>query len=119
MQRANSDVVVIVQAEHIDGVNNIESIVRVPGIDAVLIGPYDLSASLGKTGQVNDPAVTDAIQKVADTCQDAGIPLGIFGVTVAALRPYIAKGFTLIATGCDTLFLGQAAGKFLAEVSAE
>ena len=56
---ANDTVAVIVQAEHIDAVENIEAIVKVEGVDAIFIGPYDLSASMGKMGQVTDPAVVD------------------------------------------------------------
>ena len=51
-QQANEETVVVVQAEHIDAVNNMEAIVQVPGVDAVLVGPYDLSASLGRLGEV-------------------------------------------------------------------
>ena len=50
-----NNVAVIVQAEHIDAVNNIEAIVQVAGVDAVLVGPYDLSASLGRLGEVRHP----------------------------------------------------------------
>ena len=87
LETANGQVAVIVQAEHALAVENIEAIVEVEGIDAVLIGPYDLSASLGKMGKINDPAVTDAIEHVTKTCQAAGIPLGYFGVNAAAVRP--------------------------------
>ena len=54
--RANDCVAVIVQAEHIEAVEQIEAIVRVPGIDAVFVGPcYDLSASMGKPGRSPTP----------------------------------------------------------------
>jgi len=107
--RANEDVAVIVQAEHRDAVADIEAIVRVPGVDAVLIGPYDLSGSLGKPGQVDDPEVWAHIERVRTACQGAGMPLGVFGASADAVRPFIAQGYTLIAVGLDTLFLGTAA----------
>ncbi|MFT5523885.1 MAG: 2-dehydro-3-deoxyglucarate aldolase [Pirellulaceae bacterium] len=110
---ANDNVVVVVQAEHIDAVNNIESIVQVPGIDAVLLGPYDLSASIGKLGQITDAEVTAAIDRVTAACQAANVPLGIFGVSADALRPYVDKGYSLIVGSTDTLFLGGAATKML------
>ena len=119
VERANAEIAVVVQAEHIDAVNNIEAIVQVPGVDAVLIGPYDLSASLGKMGQVNDPAVTDAIDHVTSVCRHAEMPLGIFGVTVEAVAPYLAQGYTLIVAGVDTLFLARAATQMLREVRGE
>src|SRR4051794_36701770 len=64
VETANERVAVIVQAEHAQAVANIESIVKVEGIDAVLLGPYDLSASLGKMGRIDDPAVIAAIDHV-------------------------------------------------------
>ena len=110
---ANEQVTVIVQAEHARAVENIEDIARVPGVDAVLVGPYDLSASLGKMGQVDDPVVVQAIEHVTVTCRDAGIPLGIFGVTLDAVRPWIERGFTLLVVGVDLMLLAQAAGGLL------
>jgi 2-keto-3-deoxy-L-rhamnonate aldolase RhmA len=113
---ANQRTAVIVQAEHIDAVRNIESIVRVEGVDAVLIGPYDLSASLGRLGQVDHPDVTQAIDRVTDVCLQAGVRLGIFGVSAGAVKPYVARGYTLIVAGVDTMLLGQAAGGLLAQL---
>ncbi len=109
LQAANDSIAVIVQAEHIEAVNNIEQIVDVDGIDAVYLGPYDLSASLGRMGQINDAAVVDAIQRVTRTCSSAGMPLGYFGVDSAAVEPYIQRGYTLITVGLDTMLLADAA----------
>lgn len=55
MQQANEEVSVIVQAEHFQAVENIEEIVAVEGVDAIQLGPYDLSASMGKMGELDDP----------------------------------------------------------------
>ncbi len=109
VESANQEVTVIVQAEHAEAVDNIEQIVQVPGIDAVLLGPYDLAASLGKMGQVDDPEVTGAIDRITTACQAAGMPLGIFGVTADAIRPYAEKGYNLLVAGTDTIFLASAA----------
>ena len=97
-------------------VENIESIVKVEGIDAVLLGPYDLAASLGKMGRIDDPVVSDAIEHVTRTCRAAGIPTGYFGVSAAAIRPYMEQGYTMIAAGVDTLFLAGAAKRLLEEL---
>ena len=87
-----------------------------PGVDAVLLGPYDLAASLGKMGEVDDPLVTSAIDRVTRVCVDAGMPLGYFGVSAAAVRPYVARGYTLIVAGVDTLFIANAARALLADL---
>ena len=111
---ADAHTTVVVQAEHIDAVRNIEQIVAVPGIDAVLLGPYDLSASLGLMGQINHPDVVAAIDHVTRACLAARIPLGYFGLTPAAVRPYAEKGYTLLVAATDTLMLGEAAKGVLA-----
>ncbi|QDT99456.1 HpcH/HpaI aldolase family protein [Gimesia aquarii] len=116
LSSANDNITVVVQAEQIDAVNNIEQIVNVSGVDAVLIGPYDLSASLKKIGEIDHPDVVNAIQHVTEVCQKQNMPLGIFGVTVNAIKPYIEKGFTLITVGVDTVMLGQAARKMLGQL---
>jgi 2-keto-3-deoxy-L-rhamnonate aldolase RhmA len=109
MQTANDDTAVIVQAEHRDAVANIDAIVKVEGVDGVLIGPYDLSASLGLPGAVDHPDVRGAIDRVRTACVAAGLPIGIFGLTADAVRPYMAQGFTMIVAGVDTTLLGSAA----------
>ncbi len=116
VDNANEKIAVVVQAEHIEAVRNIQSIVKVAGIDAVLVGPYDLSASLGKIGQINDPEVVQAIDTVTQTCLDAKVPLGIFGLSAAAVQPYIEKGYSLIVAGVDTLLLAQAAKALVSEI---
>jgi 2-keto-3-deoxy-L-rhamnonate aldolase RhmA len=113
---ANEELAVVVQAEHIEAVRNIEAIVAVPGIDAVFVGPYDLSASLGKPGQVDDPEVRMAIHSITAVCLNAGVRLGIFGMTAAAVKPYIEAGYTLVVAGIDTVLLGRAAAELLVEL---
>jgi len=116
METANDSVTVLVQAEHIDAVNCIESIVQIDGLDGIMLGPYDLSASMGKMGQINDPEVTDAIDRIHQACQSAGIAIGYFGVSAEAVRPYQQKGYNLILAGVDTLHLGGAARQMLNEL---
>lgn len=116
MTTANDSVAVVVQAEHIQAVENIEAIVQVEGVDGVLIGPYDLSASLGLIGQIEHPEVVAAVDRVTAVCQQTSIPLGIFGVSATAVQPYIEKGYTLITVGVDTLLLSSAANRLLEKV---
>ena len=113
LEAANESILLSVQAESAEAVKNIEAIVQVEGLDAVLVGPYDLSASLGLPGQVDHPDVKAAIQHVADVCQRAGMPVGIFGLTAEAVQPYIDQGFRFIVCGVDTVLLGGAARQLL------
>jgi len=118
LERANEDIVLSVQAESATAVKNIETIVKVQGLDAVLVGPYDLSASMGLPGQIDHPDVKAAIQRVADVCMEAGMPVGIFGLTAEAVRPYIEQGFRFIVAGVDTVMLGNAAQNLLKHLKA-
>ncbi len=114
--RANTDVAVIIQVEHIDAVSNIAAILDVAGIDGVFIGPYDLSASMGKPGNIQDADVQHQIGIVRKACLARRMALGIFGVDAAAVQPFRKQGYTLIAAGMDTLLLGQSARHVLSEL---
>jgi len=61
-----------------------------------MVGPYDLSGSLGVTGQVSHPRVQQAIARVLRSCQAANVPAGIFCADAQAARRALAQGFTLI-----------------------
>jgi 2-keto-3-deoxy-L-rhamnonate aldolase RhmA len=118
LQNANDDTAVIVQAEHRDAIAVIRDIVRVDGVDGVLIGPYDLSASLGRPGAVGHPDVRDAIARVHDACREVNVPIGIFGLTADAVKPYMERGFTMIVAGVDTVLLANASSTLLSAVRA-
>jgi len=114
VDHADEDTVLVFQIENIEAVNNIESIVKVPGIDALLIGPFDLSGSMGKLGKIDDADVRQAIATVRETAIKAGLPLGIFAPTADIAKPFIADGFQLVVAGTDTLLLAESAKKTLA-----
>lgn len=109
LNTANDQTVIVLQAESQTAVNNINDIANVEGLDAVLIGPYDLSASLGHTGEVQHPVVQSAIKKISSACQACNTKLGIFGICANDVLPYKAMGFNLLTVGVDTLFLESAA----------
>ncbi len=69
------DLMAIIMIEDEDGVRNIDSILKVPGIGAVIFGPYDYSFASGKSGESDDPAVVKAMKKVKSACDRAGVPL--------------------------------------------
>ena len=92
---------VVVQAESAQAVRNIEAIVRTPGIEWVLIGPHDLTRSLGIPERFDDPAYLEAVATVESACRGAGVPVGIFGMTPELLAPYEACGFNWLVTGIN------------------
>jgi len=113
METANVSTAVIIQAEHIDAVDNIDDIVRVEGVDAVFIGPYDLSASMGLTGQVDHPSVVEAIERVGSACREREITLGYFGTTAESVLDYMGNGYHLICAGVDAGIIASGADDIL------
>lgn len=118
LARANDEIAVIVQVEHARAVENIEAIARVDGLDAVFIGPYDLSASLGHPGDIEHPSVVEALQHVSGVCRSVGMPLGYFGIDANAVAPYVKQGYTLICAGVDCLFIGNGARRLAQKLKA-
>jgi 2-keto-3-deoxy-L-rhamnonate aldolase RhmA len=117
VQEANAHTLVLLQVEHVDGVRNIDEITRVAGVDAIIIGPYDLSGSFGKLGQIQDPEVQTAITSVFQTCKQNGMPIGIFALQAAQGEAYLKLGYELLALGIDTHHLWTSAQASLQALS--
>lgn len=109
LQMANDEVMVIPMLEHIHGVENIDDIVKVKGIDAIMVGALDLSGSMGLLGQTSHPDVEAAVQKVLSACKRAGIPCGAVAMAPEQADERIEQGFTLITLGMDVVYLRSAA----------
>ena len=116
VQTANDAVTVILQIEHIDAVPHVADILAVPGVDAIIIGPYDLSASMGRPGRIADPDVAAAVATIADACTRAGMPWGAFAPDAASAKVQIARGATVIAVGTDAMYLWKGARAALGEL---
>jgi 2-dehydro-3-deoxyglucarate aldolase len=101
---------VIAMIEHIEAVANIDEIVAVPGLDAIFIGPYDLSASMGLIGQFDHPDFRAAIEKVCQRSRAAGVPHGqhVVAPSPDALRASVEAGHQFIAYSMDAVFLRNA-----------
>jgi 2-keto-3-deoxy-L-rhamnonate aldolase RhmA len=103
--------VVIVMIEHRDGVEAAEKILRVPGVDGVFVGPYDLSSSYGIPGQFEHLVMRQGMARILEAARAAGVAPGIHVVhpPIEQVRDRIAEGFRFIAYGGDMLFLLPAA----------
>ncbi len=101
LKTANSEVGVIVQLETKDAVQALEQIADVPGIDALFIGPADLSASLGHVGEIHHPEVTDLMGRAAQRARAIGKPIGTLGNTPEMVAQYRAAGFDYVALSSD------------------
>jgi 2-keto-3-deoxy-L-rhamnonate aldolase RhmA len=116
MATANDEVMFIAQIEHVEAIANIDEIVEVEGLDSVMVGALDLSGSMGKLGQTDDPEVEEAVQKVLAACKRVGLPCGIVALGPEATNKRIGEGFTSIITGIDVLWIHGAARAGLAEI---
>jgi 2-keto-3-deoxy-L-rhamnonate aldolase RhmA len=101
--------IVIAQIEHHEGVAFLEGILKTDGIDGFIIGPYDLSASLGVPGQFDDERVVEALAAVEHTAKRLGALMGMHVVApdASAVLERVQAGYRFIACGIDTLFLGE------------
>ena len=96
-ERANRENLVIAQIESPAGIENAESIVSVPGIDAVWLGQFDLSLSLGIPGEFGNPRFTEAVGHLLDVCRQNGKPLGQMIASTADGAASAALGFQILA----------------------
>ena len=107
----NEELVVIAQIEHKNAVENIEEIISVDGIDGVIIGPYDLSGSMGYPGEFERDDVKQAVEHVLKVCKENRKPSGFHVVDTdpAKLNEKIRQGCTFLAYGIDYFFMRDAA----------
>jgi len=100
-QKKNS--LVIVQIEHIDALKELREILSVDGVDGYMIGPYDLSGSMGIPGQFDHPDFLDVIETISSTANELKIPGGIHVVepNIELLNDAIKKGHNFIAYSVD------------------
>ena len=112
------EAVVVAQIEHIDAVNCLEEILSVDGIDATIIGPYDLSGSLGHPGDFDRDDFKAALSKYEETSRKCGKPMGYHMVqpTKENVGELIDKGYRFIALGFDSFFIGKKCREVLSSV---
>lgn len=110
-RRANDEILVIVQAEHVQAIENCDAIARVPGVDGIFVGPNDLLASMHKTPvmETDDPQFVEALAHVLATTKRHGIAPGIHVADADAAKRRIAEGWQFIAITSELGFMLQAA----------
>ena len=103
--------IIIAMIENIASVKNLEKLLLIKGLDAILIGPYDLSASMGLTGQSEEPEYIKILSKIKNLSQKFNIPLGIHIVQPdnSELKVRISEGYQFIAYSIDSVFLYRGA----------
>ena len=116
IQRANEEIVTVVQIEHVDAVRNLDAILAVEGIDVAFVAPFDLSAGLGVPGQINHPDVAQAIAEAENKILASGVVLGGLAFQPEVARAMISRGYRFIMLGSDGLLLSRSASQMLEQV---
>ena len=102
---ANQEVCLMVQIETARGVENVDRIAAVDGVDALFVGPADLSASRGHVGNASHPEVERAVAAIVDAGRRARKPVGIYSSSIGDARARISQGFRVVALGSDVQLL--------------
>ncbi|MDL2318602.1 4-hydroxy-3-methylbut-2-en-1-yl diphosphate synthase [Eubacteriales bacterium OttesenSCG-928-A19] len=119
-QQAHRRTLRILQIEHIQAVENLEAILRVPGIDLIIVGPNDLSSSLGHLCDTRHPDMMPVYDRIARTCKAEGMPFGVsLGPSdMQSVREWLARGARLIGCGDDISYISMGMQKTLTDIRA-
>lgn len=109
LTRADEEICLLVQVETAAGLERLEDIAGVEGVDGVFVGPADLSASLGHLGDTGHPETQSALRTAARRIADLGKSAGILAVAESDCRRYIDWGYNFVAVGIDTSLLARSA----------
>ncbi len=116
-QEAEQQVCLIVQAETVTALDNLKAITAVDGVDAVFIGPSDLSASMGYLGQPGHPEVQATVAQALQEISAAGKAAGTLAGSPEAIRTHAGNGAKFLGIGSDSALLVSGAKGLLASVS--
>ncbi len=106
-EEANRETLVILHCENRQGLECLDGIAAVDGVDVVFVGPYDLSQSFGIPGQIYHPVMVDAVARALAAAKRAGKPAGIFVGSVEEAKARIEQGFSYIAYSTDSLVFAE------------
>ncbi|OGL04321.1 MAG: 2,4-dihydroxyhept-2-ene-1,7-dioic acid aldolase [Candidatus Rokubacteria bacterium RIFCSPHIGHO2_12_FULL_73_22] len=111
--RANPDLLVMPMIETAEALKNLDEILSVPGVDAVYVGPSDLSLALGCKPRLDqtDPPVVEAQQRIVEACRRHGVVAGIHNNTAAYALTMIEAGYRFVTLASDARFLAARAGE--------
>ncbi|MEG1609728.1 MAG: aldolase/citrate lyase family protein [Bilophila sp.] len=106
------DILLVAQIEHIRAVEELDAILSHPRLDAIMVGPYDLSGSMGLTGQFDHPDFIATMKRISAACARHGMAMGnhVVQPEPERLAKCIADGYKFIAYGIDAVFLLSSAG---------
>lgn len=119
LESSSERILKIIQIEHILAVENLNSICKIDGIDLIIVGPNDLSGSLGCLGDTRNSMILDVFDKIADTCIRNKVP---FGVSLGpqdelSIKEWLSRGISVISCGDDISFISIGAKKTIGKIN--
>jgi 4-hydroxy-2-oxoheptanedioate aldolase len=106
-EKANANTIVVLNVEGKEGLKNLNEIVKTKGVDVVFIGPYDLSHSIGKPGQVEDKEVINSIKNSVKVIKDSGMACGSYSHTLEYMDILIDCGVQYVTYTVDSALVAQ------------
>ena len=119
VDRADAQMCVVVQIESVTGMENIETIAAVDGVDALFVGPADLGASMGFAGQAGHPDVSAAVDESIRRIVATGTPAGVFATSTSRVRECVGNGATVVGAGVDLSLLAVATSELARSLRAD
>lgn len=116
LEWANRETLLVIQVESQEAVERIDELVGQDGIDAVMIGPFDLSQSLGIPGQMDHPRMAEAYQRVIEGCRRHGVAPGIHLTRLEEVAQWVEKGMRLVTYQYDAGLFRQASADALRQL---
>ena len=117
--RANDELIVLTQIESVEAVENIDEILSVKGLDGIMVGPTDLTLSMGHPQKFPPelPEVDEMIQRILAKCKEHNVAFGHFTSTFEVAEKWIRRGGQIATLQSDQAFLATAAGEALSNVN--
>lgn len=115
LARAEEELCLLLQVESVRGMENLDAIAAVEGVDGVFFGPSDLAASMGLLGKSTDPAVQAAVRNGIAAVRRSGKAAGVLTTEIPVAHAYLEQGAAFVGVGVDTLLLGRAARELAAQ----
>ena len=117
LKEVDSSFLKILQCETKQAVENLEEILETPGCDAIICGPMDLSASIGKMGQLEDPEVLSLMETIIEKCRKYGKPYGVsIGVNLPLCTWWIERGASFVSMGTPGDYFFQMCKQVITQV---
>ena len=119
MKKANRENIVIIQIETRKGLEEVEKIMALPGVDVAWLGHFDLTDSLGIPGQFDHPEFQSAVDRIAKACMDHGKAAGFLDMNPERIKNFRERGFQLLGYGHDVIVFQQALKRGFSQIRGE